>query len=61
MSQKELAMEVLAKMPDHCTFDQIMEELRFLAAVREGMEDLDKGLEIDHAEVKKKLASWLAT
>ena len=37
-----------------------MEELHFLAAVREGMEDLDKGLEIDHEEVKKKLASWLS-
>ena len=40
---------------------EIMEELRFLAAVREGMADLDKGLEIDHEEVKKKLASWLSS
>jgi predicted transcriptional regulator len=60
MSQKELAMEALAGMPDHYSFEQIMEELRFLAAVREGMGDLDKGLEIDHEEVKKKLASWLS-
>jgi predicted transcriptional regulator len=59
MSQKELAMEALARLPDDCTLEQMAEKLRFLAGVREGMDQLDKGLEIDHEEVKKRLASWL--
>ena len=60
MSQKELAMAALARMSDQATFSEIVAELRFPASVRGVMKDLDQGLEIDHAEVKKRLVSWLS-
>jgi hypothetical protein len=61
MSQKELALEVLSRLPDTCSFEEMAEKLRFLAGIQVGLDELDQGLGIDHQEVKKKLASWLST
>ncbi len=60
MSQKELAIQTIAGLPDDCTLEEIADKLRYFAAIREGMEQLDQGLEVDHEEVKMKLASWLS-
>ena len=60
MSQKELALEALARLPEDCTLDQMAEKLRFLAAIQLGVDQLDRGEKIPHSEVKKKLASWLS-
>jgi len=61
MSQKELALEALARLPDNCSLEDMAEKLRFLAGIQAGIDQLDQGLEIDHQEVKKKLASWVST
>lgn len=61
MSQKELAMEALARLPDDCSFRDMAEKLQFLAAIQIGIDQLDRGEKIGHAEVKKRLASWLST
>jgi predicted transcriptional regulator len=60
MSQKELALEALARLPDDCSLEDMAEKLRFLAGVQAGIDQLDRGLEVDHDEVKKKLASWVS-
>ena len=61
MSQKELVLNVLTRLPDDCTFEDMAEKLRFLAAIQAGIDQLDRGEGIPHEEVKKNLASWLST
>jgi len=61
MSQKELVLNALAHLPDDCTFDDMAERLRFLAAIQEGIDQLDRGETVSHEEVKKNVASWLST
>ncbi len=58
MSHKERALEAVANLPDDCTLDDIVEKLRFLAAVQAGLDALDRGEKTDHEVVKKKFASW---
>jgi predicted transcriptional regulator len=61
MSQKELVLNALTRLPDNCTFEDMAEKLRFLAAIQEGIDQLDRGETVSHEEVKKNLASWLST
>ncbi len=52
MSAKELALDVIKHLPDDATMLDLTEEL-YAAAVREGLDSLDRGEGIPHAEVKR--------
>ena len=57
MSAKELALDVIKRLPDNATMHDLTEEL-FAAAVREGLEELDQGKGVSHGEVKRQFESW---
>ena len=61
MSQKEIVLEAVRELPDDCSMDEIADRVEFLAAVQKGFDQLDRGEGIPHDEVKKQLASWLAS
>lgn len=58
MSNKELVIEALRKLPEDTTLEEISEEIAILAAIRRGEEAADAGKVIPHAEVKKRFTSW---
>jgi predicted transcriptional regulator len=60
MSQKEIALKAVSSLPNDCTFEQIIERLRFLTGIQEGFNQLDRGEGIPHEEVEKMMASWLS-
>ena len=60
MTNKEVVIETVRKLPDDATLQQISEEIAILAAIRKGEEAADAGRVIPHEEVKKKLAFGLA-
>ena len=60
MSAKELALDVIKRLPDNATMHELTEEL-FAAAVREGLAELDAGKGIPHEEVKRQFDSWFAS
>ena len=57
MRAKELALDVIKRLPDDATMHDVTEEL-YAAAVREGLEELDQGKGINHDEVKRQFGSW---
>jgi predicted transcriptional regulator len=59
MTEKEIVLESIRSLPDNCSLDEIAERIEFMAAVRKGLDQLDRGEGIPHEEVKKQLASWL--
>jgi predicted transcriptional regulator len=61
MTNKEVVIETVRKLPDDAILQQISEEIAILAAIRKGEEAADAGRVTRHEEVKKKLASGLAT
>jgi predicted transcriptional regulator len=61
MTEKEIVIETIRSLPDNCSLDEIAERIEFMAAVRKGLDQLDRGEGIPHEEVKKQLASWLTS
>ncbi|MEX0701347.1 MAG: hypothetical protein WD069_04565 [Planctomycetales bacterium] len=60
MSTKEVVMELIQRLPDDVTVDEIMDELYARRKIEEGLRQLDEGQGIPHEEVKQRLARWLA-
>lgn len=61
MTEKEIVLETIRALPDNCSLEEIGERIEFMAAVQEGLDQLDRGEGIPHEEVKKQLASWLTS
>lgn len=60
MTQKQLVLQAINDLPDDAPLAEIVERIEFLAAIQKGLDQLDHGQGIPHAEVKRQLASWLA-
>ena len=61
MTQKEMVLEAVRKLPDDTSIDDIADRIDFLATIQKGFDQLDCGQGIPHEEVKKQLASWLTS
>jgi len=56
---KQAVMEMIERMPDDTSVEDIMAELYFRQKVDEGLRQLDAGEGIDHEEAKRRLGKWL--
>jgi len=59
MTNKEIVQDLLRRIPDDASLQEIARELEFIAAVRQGLSELDNGDSIPIEEVEKKLPSWI--
>jgi predicted transcriptional regulator len=59
VTQKELVIDAIGDLPSDASLDEIADRVEFLAAVQKGINQLDRGEGIPHAEIKKLLAAWL--
>jgi predicted transcriptional regulator len=60
MSDKELALDSIRRLPEDARLETIAERLEFLAAIRKGVEQIERGETVPHEEVKRQLAAWLS-
>jgi len=60
MTEKEIVLETIRALPDDCSLKEIAERIKFMAAYKKGLDQLDRGEGIPHDEVKRQLASCLA-
>ena len=60
MSEKQLALSSIENLPDDASLEAIAKRMEFLAAVRKGLDQIERGATIPHEEVKRQLATWLA-
>ncbi len=60
LSEKQLALDALSRMPESATLDQISEELAILTAIRRGEAAADAGRVISHEEVVRRSATWIS-
>lgn len=58
MSDKDIVIEAVRKLPESATLNEISEEIAILAAIKEGEKDADEGRVVSHEEVKKRFAAW---
>jgi predicted transcriptional regulator len=60
MSNKELVADLVQRLPDDASLLDIAREIEFVAGVREGFAQLDRGEGIPLEEVEKQLPSWIS-
>ncbi len=58
MSNKDLVSDLLTRLPDDVSLQQIAREVEFVAGVREGLGQLDRGEGVDIEKVEKMIESW---
>ncbi len=56
---KQAAIDMIRRLPDDVTLEDIMYELYFRQHVDEGLRDIEEGRTVPHEEVKRSLAEWL--
>lgn len=59
MSSKEIIKDLLLRLPDEVSLHQIAQEIEFIAAVRQGMAELDRGESVMIEQVENELPSWI--
>ena len=59
-STKQAVIEMIERLPDDASVEDIMAELYFRQKVDEGLRQLDAGEGMDHEEAKRRLGKWLS-
>lgn len=56
---KQQVIEMIQKLPDEVSVDDIIAELYFRLQVDAGLQELNEGKGIPHEEVEKRMSKWL--
>lgn len=59
MTNKEIVQDLLRRIPDDASLQDIARELEFIAAVRQGLSELDNDERVPIDQVEQELSSWL--
>lgn len=58
MRDKEEAIQLILRLPDDCSTEDILAELFFKRQVDVGLTDIAEGRIITHEELKARIAKW---
>ena len=58
MSDKEAVIELLKRLPAEVTLREILREIEFIAAVKEGLDEIDQGQGVSIEAVEKMMEAW---
>jgi predicted transcriptional regulator len=58
MSNRELVLDLVRKLPEDTSMEEIMEKIAFVAGVNEAIAEADRGELIPLEEVEKMIAKW---
>ena len=61
MSNKEIVIDLVRRLPEDASLREIAREIEFVAGVREGFAQLDRGEGVPIEEVEKLVSSWVTT
>lgn len=55
---KQEILSIIQDQPDDSTFDELLRELACRRAVRNGLQDVDRGNTVSNEEAYKRIKSW---
>jgi predicted transcriptional regulator len=59
MSNKQIVEDLLQRIPEGASLHDIAQEIEFIAVVRQGLSELDRGDSIPIEEVEGELRTWI--
>ena len=61
MSDKHLVLELVQRLPEDSTLQQISKEIAFLAGIRVAEEQANRGDLINHERIREELQTWISS
>jgi predicted transcriptional regulator len=58
MGNKEAVIELVNRLPENVSLREIAQELEFVAAIQEGLEQIDQGQGVPLEDVEKMIDLW---
>jgi predicted transcriptional regulator len=58
MSDKEAVIELVQRLPSDVSLREIVQEIEFIAAVKEGLDDIDRGKGVSIEAVEQMIEAW---
>jgi predicted transcriptional regulator len=59
MNTKQIVQDLLEKLPDDVSLHDVAQEIEFVAAVRQGLAEADRGELIPIEEIERELPTWV--
>ena len=59
-SAKKAVLDLVKKLPEDCTLEDIQYQLYVLQKIEKGLKDADEGRVISQEEMEQRFAKWLA-
>lgn len=59
MSTKQIVADLLQKLPDNVTLQDVAREIDFIASVRQGLAELERGERIPLDDIEREMPSWV--
>jgi predicted transcriptional regulator len=59
VSNREIAIDLIQKLPENASLLDIAKEIEFVAGVREGFEQLERGEGVPAQKVREMIPSWI--
>lgn len=59
VSTKEIVQDLLQKLPEDVSLHDVARKIEFVAAVRQGLAEIDRGERIPIEEIERELPSWV--
>ena len=60
MSNREIAIELIRKLPESASLYEMAREIEFIAGVREGFEQVERGEGVPAEAVREMVPAWIA-
>ncbi|RCJ41997.1 hypothetical protein A6770_35510 [Nostoc minutum NIES-26] len=58
MSDRETVLELIKRLPPNVSLREIVREIEFVAAVKEGLEEIDRGKGVSIESVEQMIEAW---
>ena len=59
MSTKEIVQDILQKLPENVSLREVAREIEFVAGVRQGLAEIERGERIPIEDIERELPSWV--
>jgi len=60
MSNREIVMDLVQRLPENTPLKDIAREIEFIAGVREGFDQVERGEGVPLDEVRKLIPQWIS-
>ncbi len=61
MSSKELAVEIVRRLPEEASLLDIAREIEFVAGIREAIQEFDRGESLTAEDLLREIPQWAGT